>query len=479
MRKVAFLLIFLSISLIGEKESPMAKEIKKIEFPEIEWKLPEVGVDIKRLELPSGAILFLKENRNIPLIEINVFIKGGSSYLGNGKRAISELFSRMIQRGGTKNFGPDEFTEKLEINAIYFDVSENNYYYSVNLLTQRNVIDTALVLLEEALFHPTFDNEVMKIEKKRIIEDWKKRMDEPNLLIEEISRYIMFKGHPSGSLPDVRLLETADKKVLKELKNRFVQPANMIIGIVGDFESEDMEQKIKRIFDEKYNTDEIIGEIPALTPEAPKKVYFYNIKRPQALFHIQHRGKTAPFPEMYNVMIMDFILGRGGFASRIMKKVRVEKGLAYRVSSYYSMFSPLSGEFYVYCGTRQDAVHKASEYILEEIKHIREEEVSSEELKVAKEAFINSAVTRLGNDWNYIPMILTLELTGIPLDYYETLNDSIEKVEIDKVLLAAQNYLHPERLSMVIIGDREKIDTMALKEQFGEIEFIDYRIPEI
>ena len=174
MRKIAILFIILSISLLGQKESPMAKEIKKIKFPEMEWKLPEVGLDIKRFELPSGVALLLKENHNIPLIEINIFIKGGSSYLENGKRAVSELFARMIERGGSMNFSPKEFTEKLEINAISFNVTENNYYYSVNLLAQRSVIDTALILLEEALFHPAFDDEIMKIEKKRIVEDWKK-----------------------------------------------------------------------------------------------------------------------------------------------------------------------------------------------------------------------------------------------------------------------------------------------------------------
>ncbi|TET98149.1 MAG: insulinase family protein [Candidatus Stahlbacteria bacterium] len=479
MRKIAILFIILSISLLGQKESPMAKEIKKIKFPEIEWKLPEVGVDIKRVELPSGAILFLKENHSVPLIEINIFIKGGSSYLENGKRAVSELFTIMIERGGTENFSPSEFAEKLEINAISFDITENGYYYGVNMLTDKNVIDTALVLLEEALFQPIFDYEIMKIEKRKLAMEWEKKLDDPNSLLKEISNLVLYKDHPAGGIPDFNLLETIDGNRLVELKDRFVQPSNMIIGIVGDFESEDMKQKIKRIFCKKYNTDEIIGEIPALTPEAPKKVYLYNIKRPQALFHIQHIGKSAPFPEMYNVMIMNFILGGGGFTSRIVKKVRVEKGFAYRTRSYYSTFSPLSGEFYVYCGTRQDAVHEASRCILEEIKRIREEEVSCGELKVAKESVINSTVTRLGNDWNYIPRLLSLEILGLPLNYYITLNDNIEKVDVDDVLNAARDFINPEKLSIVIIGDKEKIDLDAFREQFGEVEFINYEIPGI
>ncbi len=479
MRKFIPLFVILSFSLLAEKESPISKEIREMEFPEIEWKLPKVGKEIERVELPSGAILFLKENHSVPLVEINIYIRGGSSYLKAGERAISELFTRMIERGGTENFTPSEYTGKLEINAISFSVTENDYYYAVNVLTEKSILDTALILLEEALFHPSFDEEIMKIEKGRLTEEWKKKLDDPNSLMSELSSYILNKGHPAGVMPDLELMESTDREKLKELQVRFIQPSNMILGIVGDFESSKMRERIERIFRKVYNTEEVVGEIPPLTEESPKKVYFYDMKRPQAFFYIQHRGSKAPFPRMYNVMIMNHILGGGGFTSRIVLKVRNEKGLAYSVRSYYSTFSPLSGKFYTYCGTKSDAAHEASKYILEEIDRIRDEKVSKEELKVAKESMINSTVTRLGNDWDYIPRLLSLELLEIPLDYYLTLNDNIKVVNDIGVLEAARDFINPEKLAMIIIGDRDKINIDALKEQFGEVEFIDYGIPGI
>ncbi|MCK4321942.1 insulinase family protein [candidate division WOR-3 bacterium] len=478
MRKIAILFIILSISLLGQKESPMAKEIKKIKFPEIEWKLPEVEVDIKRVELPSGAILFLKENHSVPLIEINIYIRGGSYYQNTGEKAVSELFTIMIERGGTENFSPSEFAEKLEINAISFDITENGYYYGVNMLTDKNVIDTALVLLEEALFQPIFDYEIMKIEKRKLAMEWEKKLDDPNSLLKEISNLVLYKDHPAGGIPDFNLLETIDGNRLVELKDRFVQPSNMIIGIVGDFEIDTMKQKFERILSDKYNSGKPSGDIPPLTEEPPRKVYFYDMKIPQGYFYIQQRVEKAPFPGMYNTMIMNRIFG-GGFDSRINLKVRVEMGLAYRVRGYYSIFSPICGSFATLSITRTEAAHQASKYILQEIERIRSEEVSEEELEVGKESMINSTVTRLGNDWNYIPRLLSLEILGLPLDYYITLNDNIEKVDVDDVLNAARDFINPEKLYIVIIGDKEKINLDAFREQFGEVEFINYEIPGI
>ncbi|MCK4526580.1 insulinase family protein [candidate division WOR-3 bacterium] len=477
MRRFIPLFIILAFSLWAEKESPISKDIRKMEFPQLEWNLPEVGKEIERVELPSGAILFLKENHTVPLIEINIYIKGGSSYLKEGEKATSEFFASMIERGGTQNFAPSEFTEKLEINAISFRVNENGYYYSVNELTSKDVLDTALILLKEALFHPSFDDQIIEIEKKKITEEWKKKLDEPNSLLRELSTYMLYRGHPEGSIPDLNLLKSTNQKRLKELKNRFLQPSNMIIGIVGDFKTPKMKERIENIFCDKYNTGAHVGNIPPLTKETQKKVYFYDMKRAQAYFNIQHRGEKAIFPEMFNVMIMNQILGGGGFTSRIVLKVRNEMGLAYRTRSSYSTFSPISGTFSAYCGTSSSTAHQASEYILKEFENIRDKKVSIEELKVAKESLINSTVTRLGNDWDYIQRLLSLELLGLPLDYYLSYNDNIEKVTLNDVLNAAQDFINPEKLAIVIIGDRDKTNMDALREQFGEVEFIEYKIP--
>jgi zinc protease len=154
-------------------------------------------------------------------------------------------------------------------------------------------------------------------------------------------------------------------------------------------------------------------------------------------------------------------------------------GLAYRVRGYYSIFSPICGSFATLSITRTEAAHQASKYILQEIERIRSEEVPEEELEVRKESMINSTVTRLGNDWNYIPRLLSLEILGLPLNYYITLNDNIEKVDVDDVLNAARDFINPEKLSIVIIGDKEKINLEAFREQFGEVEFINYEIPGI
>lgn len=479
MRKLLIIVLILALTLSGVKESPLSREIKNMEFSELEWELPEVGDEIKLINLESGAKLFLKENHTIPLIEITIYIKGGSYYLPSGHRGVPELFTRTLERGGTRNLTPEDFTLKQEINAINFNVKDEGFYYSVSQLTNSTIIDTALTLLEEALFHPRFDSKIMNIEKERLAEDWKKKLDNPGSLLREISHHVLYRGHPAGAIPDFNRVNSTKKEGLERLHERFIQPENMIIGIVGDFDTENMMNRIRTIFADKYNTGKDIGKIQPLNESPEKKVYFYDMKIPQGYFYIQHRGRKAPFPGMYNVMIMNQILGGGGFNSRIVLKVRNEMGLAYSTRSRYSMFNLPCGYFSAYSATRSNSTHLASKYIIKEIKRIRNEKVSQEELKRAIDSYVNSLITGLGNDWQYIPRLMEMMILGMPVDYYINLKENIENVNREDALKAAQDFIIPEKLHMVIVGDREKIEVDSLKNQFDEVEFMDYKIPGI
>ena len=122
MRKI-LLIGLLSLSILaGEMKSPMAKEVERMKFPPLKWDVPEVGKDIKMLK-ENGSVIFLKENHNLPLVEITIYVRGGRLYTDPTDRAVCELLAPMLERGGTKDLSPEKFSDILDFNAISFTQS--------------------------------------------------------------------------------------------------------------------------------------------------------------------------------------------------------------------------------------------------------------------------------------------------------------------------------------------------------------------
>ena len=473
MRKL-FLIILLGIGLLsGEMKSPMAKEIEKMRFPPLKWSIPQVGGEIA-MDSINGSVLFVKENHNIPLIEITIYVKGGHLYLEPEKRAICELLAPMIERGGTKDLSPQKFSDILEYNAIDFSVDEGPDHYTIKLSCMKEVLDTAIYLLKEAMFYPAFDREILEIEEGRLKDSWRKKLENPGDALWTLAYYVTYRGSPAGELPDFSVFEGNTVKELKRIHHLFFVPENIIIGAVGDITLNEIKEKFRDFVPDYTGNNPL--KLKPFGKEPEPGVYFYQLPIPQGYVLIQQEGSQDLFKEMYDVVIMDEILGGGGFTSRVVLKVRNEMGLAYSTYTYYNIFSyPFPPHFYAFSATRASAVHDAIQAIIHEIKRIREEKVSDEELRVAKESYINGIITRYSNDWRFLARILNLYIKNLPLDYYASLSKNIDTVGVEGVLRAAKKYLMPEKLIVFIVGDTSRIDVDKLKE-FGEVKFINMEV---
>jgi len=473
MRKI-LLIGLLSLSILaGEMKSPMAKEVERMKFPPLKWDVPEVGKDIKMLK-ENGSVIFLKENHNLPLVEITIYVRGGRLYTDPTDRAVCELLAPMLERGGTKDLSPEKFSDILDFNAISFSVDQGIDHYTIRLSCMKEVLDTAFYLLKQALFYPSFNERIMKVEIQNIKDTWRKNLETPSRALWILSDYVAYDGHPAGSLPDFTIFESRLKEKLQRIHRMFFVPEHMVIGVVGDVTEEEIRNAFKD-FKPDYKSEGLKDDVKPFSEEPQKKVFFYNLQIPQGYILLQERVRVEP-SDLYRVMLMNEILGGGGFTSRIVLKVRNEMGLAYSTYTYFSLFSsPLPTHFYAFSATRSDAVQDAIDAILNEIKRIRDEKVSEEEIKVAKDSYLNSTITRYSNDWRFIPRIVNLYFRDMPLDYYSKLAENINNVGIEDVLEAARKYINPDKLYILIVGDTTKIDLDKLRK-FGEVEFVNLEV---
>ncbi len=469
LKKVLFATIILN-GLIFAKESPVAKDVKRMKFPELKWEVPEVGKDITKIELESGTTIYAKENRTLPLVEITVYTKGGASYLPEGYKLHPTLLINSMIKGGTKSFTSEEILDSLEYYAINVNGEVSDEYFAITFTFDPKFKDLVEKLIKEILFMPRFEEKVVNLEKNKILDVWNREMDEPGNLLYELRKKILYKGNPLSVSPDTFVFKQTTREELLTMHKKFFQPKNMSLSIVGDFDNGWLERTFPETFAPSFNNDE---ELKVQKPQHSEggKVYFCQRPIPQGYVLFIQDMPNGYFEDIFKLFVAADILG-GGFNSKIVSKVRNEMGLAYSAYASFGLISNIKGAFYAFTATRSDAVDQSIYYIFDAIKQMIEGKITESEFKLAKDSFVNSTITSIRSDWSYVKRLALRRLLNFPDDYFLRMNKEIAKMSLQDVKEVSKKYLKPESISLIIVGDSTKIK-MAELEKFGKIEYID------
>ncbi|HDY68687.1 MAG TPA: insulinase family protein, partial [Candidatus Scalindua sp.] len=183
-----------------------------------------------------------------------------------------------------------------------------------------------------------------------------------------------------------------------------------------------------------------------------------------------HLGIHRLSKDYFPIKILSFILGSGGFTARIPSKVRSDEGLAY--SAYSAFHTPRDiGFFFISCQTKSESTVRAITLALDEVRKIREDYVDDDELELAKDTFINQFIFKFTSSASIVGQMVSIEYEGLPLDYLETYVDNIKVITREGVLRVAKEYLHPDKIKLLVIGNMEQFDKPLT--EFGEVNTIE------
>jgi predicted Zn-dependent peptidase len=431
---------------------------------------------VQKVTLSNGMRLFLVEDHELPLISVSARIRTGSIYEPAEQIGLASITGTVMRTGGTTSKTGDELDEQLESIAASVETGIGLNSGSASMSVLKEDIDTGLTILADVLMNPAFSEDKILLAKIRHRSAIARRNDNVGAIASrEFDKLIYGSESVYARHTEYATIDSITRDDLVAFHKRFYKPNNVMLGVLGDFDTKQMIQKIEKAFEKWEKADIQFPQIPEVQYEFRPTV---NVVRKddinQSNIYLGHIGGLMNDPDYFALVVMNRILG-GGFTGRLFKNIRSREGLAYSVFGLYSSNYDFPGLFYVGCQTKSESTVYAIRAMIEEVKKMTESEVTDEELALAKESYLNSFVFNFDTKGEIVSRLMVYEYYGYPSDFLQKAKANIEKVTKADVLRVARKHLKPGKIQILAVGRPQDFDEPL--SVFGSVREIDISIP--
>ena len=407
-------------------------------------------LNIQNWESNNGARIFFIENHDLPIVDINIDFRAGSVKDSKQKSGLASLTNHMMVLGSGGINEEDLANQFIDLGAqLNSSFDQDKSGFSVRTLTEKR--REAIDLLTLVVHKPNFDNDILEREKKRYIASISQAETMPGAIATKTFMKALYGDHPYG-LSKSGEVETIKKISKKDLHNFYKNnyfSNELSIVIVGDIsrkEAEDIGNKISLGFTQ--NTTEL--RIPPVKKERAQEII---IKHPAKQAHLYYGAPIIKRgdPDFLALYLGNYILGGGGFVSRLTQVIREDRGLAYSVYSYFMPFIE-KGPFQIGVQTKKNQANQAKDLIQKTVSEFIEKGPTSNELKRAKDFMIGGFPLKLESNKSILEYVSMMAFYKYPLDYLETFTKKIDKITAEEIKSAFQRRVDMSKFSTVIVG---------------------------
>jgi predicted Zn-dependent peptidase len=456
--------------LSGSAQVQNYHDIKYPTLPKFEIPKPTI------FTLKNGLQVFLMEDHELPLIRVNARIRTGSNYEPAEKTGLASLLGAVQRTGGTKRQTGDQIDDFLAARAatIETSVGEDSGFASMDCL--KGDFDEVFKVYGEILRTPAFAQEKLDLAKVAQNTSISRRNDSiGSITSREISRLVYGPDSPLARNTEYATIKAVALEDLVTWHKKYYQPNSVLMGVVGDFNPQQMKQKIEAAFGDWEKGPEFSAPaVPYRKEPVPGYHFIEKSDVNQANIVFGHLGIETKNPDYFAVQVMNEVLS-GGFASRMFSNVRSKKGLAYSVFGSLGSDYNQPGIFRAGLQTKSSTTVKAIEAVKAEITGIIDTPATEAELKRAKDGILNSFVFNYDSKAKILSQQMTYAFYGLPADFLEQYRANIEKVNVADVVRVAKKYVHPDKLAILVVGKAADFDQPL--DSLGKVTAIDISIP--
>ena len=414
-----------------------------------------------REKLANDLVLLYAEATELPLVTVQLLIRAGTLVEPPTKAGLANLTAQLLL-SGTKTRTAAQIAQELDFLGAKLGASGGDDYTTVSLTVLKKDLAAGLNLLKDVLLNPVFAPAEVQRKVAQIKASLKSDEDEPGVVASRTFARELFGpfpyGRPVRGTPEG--LSAVTQKDLVDFHRSYYRPNNAILVVGGDLSRAEAGDWVRRTFGPWPAAPLEPPKLPSIPPLNERKVIIVNKDITQANIMLGNLGIARHNPDFYACQVMNYILGGGGFASRLLDNIRVNKGLAYSVGSSFSPgLEP--GSFTVSLETKNASARDAVAQVLEEIKRIRTEPVKTEELQDAKSYLIGSFPQKMDSLGKRVSLLGYVEFYGLGLDYpwrYPEMLRNLTPADIQRV---AAKYLHSEKYLLVVVGKKSEMPSLS------------------
>ncbi len=411
------------------------------------------AIEIQVVKGPrSGVTAWLVEDHTVPLVAMDFSFTGGAVNDPRGKEGLATFLSAMLDEGAG-DMKSAAFQARMEELAMRMSFNAGREYFSGSLRALTRNRDESFRLLKMALASPRFDSRPLeRIRRQLIVSIRRKGSDPEHTAFIEFKKLLLGDDSPyardtDGSEKGVMAVTAAD---LHDLRKRLFARSGLIVAVAGDIDA----ATLSRLLDETFGSlPEKSAMAEAPPPRIPANGALQVVSRPipQTIIIMGHEGMVRSHPDFIPAYVANFILGGGGFGSRLTEEVREKRGLTYSV--YSAMFAwRKRGVFFAQASTRNDKAGEALDIMKREIARMAEQGPTEKELEEAKTYLIGSYPLRFDSTTKIASGLLAIRRDNLGVDYIKKRNGLIGALTREQVARAARELLKPKALRILLLG---------------------------
>ena len=412
-----------------------------------------------RVVLKNGMVVFIAEDKALPLVNIGLTVRVGRFLEPVGKEGLAALTGVQIRRGGTRRLTAEALDERFEFLAAQASSGISDTSGGAGLNCLRDNLDESLGLFAEMLKEPRFQEDRLILAKEQALQDMKKRNDDAeDIENREWGALLYGESHFTNRFTTEASVKSITRDDLVAFHRQWYHPANMVAAVSGSFSRAEMIQKLERAFAAWPGPAPPVPPVPSVISPAAPGLYRLQKDVNQGRVSLGLPTVRRDSPDIYALEVMNEILGGSGFGSRITRTVRSNEGLAYSAGSGISFGTYYPGRFRASFQSKSRSAAYATKLVLGEIKKMRETFVTAQELEVVKSNLTSTFPSSFGSAAQSMSVFASDEFTRRDPTYWITYRDRIRAITAADVQRVARAYLVPEKLIMVVVGDQKEIN---------------------
>lgn len=442
-------------------------------------KPPELGPPpalkvppIQHLRLSNGIAVTLIEKPQVPLVDVVLQIKTGTAMDPAEKTGLASLTLAMLDEGaGPRN--ALQIADEIEFLGASLATGAGVHTSSITLHTPLARLDAALAIMADVALRPTFPGDELERQRKQRLTSLAQAHDNPNTIASVLFNRTLFgEQHPYGRRTGgvENTLRALTAQELNKFHATYFVSNNAQLIVVGAVTGKTILPKLEAAFG-KWKAGKASAPVAAEAKQVTER-QIYLVDKPgaaQSVIRIGRLGVARLTPDYYALTVLNTILG-GSFTSRLNQNLRETHGYAYGASSNFG-FNQLPGAFLAAASVQTDATDKSLVEFMKELNNIRGE-ITDEEMTRAKNYVALGYPGNFQTSGQIAGELSELVTYGLPDTYFNTYVNDILAVSKAQVQAAAQKYIDPEKVAIIVVGDRQKIEAGIRALNLGQVNLL-------